>query len=124
MMIQKEASVRPLVYKENPEKINKMWKEQEAAARGPSSLVQASGPSDDVNMVAEEENDKKKKKHRQLFDKNDGSDYDDEEDDYDEEDEDEDEDSDDQFEANAFNNQNAFGQTVYKAAAKSVPAQY
>ena len=86
------ASVLPHVFKEQPEKIQKMWDEEERRKKLGSKFKMG----EDVEMEDEQEKKKSKKKHRDLFDQNKNVFYDDYGDEYGEEDDyNEEEDSDD-----------------------------
>lgn len=117
ILIQKLASVLPLVFKEDPERIKKQWEEEEKKQKE-LYKIQKRGSKVKLGEDAEMKDDdedvidtsvKKKKKHRDLFNKNkQGYDYYDEYDDeYDDESEEEDED--DYYQEKVFNQQNAFG---------------
>lgn len=102
IMIQKESNVSKLVHPIEPERIEKMWRQQ-----------------GDVDM---EYSDEDKKAHRRIFDNQNKNSDDDE---GSEECFTSDEDSDDKYEQNAFNTNTAFGQPVFgsKQAITAAPIE-
>lgn len=128
LLIQKGASVHPLTFREDPDRIKKMWEEelkaQKALYKTQKKGENKAAKEDDEEMKDEEEDsgmtsEKKPKfakhnykKHQNMFANKVHMQYYDEED-YDEEDDEESEDDDDVHQENVFNQQNAFGQNVF-----------
>lgn len=140
ILIQKNASVHPLTYFEDPEKIKKQWEAEEKAKKAlyktqlkkdaqklMTQNSQAADQDEDMNSDNEDGEEKEfakhtQKKHQNMFGMGHqnigyGDEYDEEE-----EEEDESEDEDDQYQENVFNQQNAFGMQVYNTRAN--PARY
>lgn len=93
ILIQKQASVLPLTFKEDSERIAKMWAEEEKLKKlSNSKKGNRLNGNLDTEMEDETVKKSKKKNHRNLFNNTNGyADYGDEYDDeYDEEDEDDD----------------------------------
>jgi hypothetical protein len=130
ILIQKGASVHPITFREDPERIKKQWEEEEkhkkALYRQQKRASKGGKQQEDEEMKnADSESDEdegekfakhKQKKHQNLFQANPmGVEYGNE---YDDEDEESDADSDDQHQENVFNQQNAFGMQVFAQPAQ------
>jgi hypothetical protein len=126
ILIQKNASVHPLTFREDPDRVKKMWDEEEKAKRALYRIqkkgAKKEGEDEDEEMKEESEQQQKfarhtNKKHQSMFQNHHRvqMSYYGEEDDYDEEEESEDED--DRHQENVFNQQNAFGMNVFKQPA-------
>ena len=114
ILIQKGASVHPITFREDPERIKKQWEEEEkhkkALYRQQKRASKGKQQEDEEMKNADSESDEdegekfakhKQKKHQNLFQANPmGFEYGNE---YDDEDEDSDADSDDQHQENVFN---------------------
>jgi len=130
ILIQKGASVHPLTFREDPDRIKKMWEAAEKAKKalyktekkGGSKVKQGKGDADEdmeedsESSVAAKFAKHTVKKHQGMFNNqaNVHMQYYDEDDDSDEDEDEESEDEDDLHQENIFNQQNAFGQTVFQ----------
>lgn len=97
ILIQKGAKVHPMTFREDHERIKKMWEEEEKAKRGPKTGEDAEMEDSEKPKFAKHT----QKKHQNMFQR--GLQYVDEYGDEEEDEDEESEDEDDQHRENVFN---------------------